>query len=783
MPQAMEQQDYKNYKDYIEQIDLQRYWLVIKRRWLATSVVALLCVAAATYLALTEKSRYRASGQILVKGRDRSATLTGIAPELTTQETLGRETSALATQQQLMQSSDVLTEVIDELELESSEGDLLAPDVLRQGLSLRPLPGTNIVQLTYEAADPKFAAAVINSLMATYIDKNIENNRLEARAAREFIETELPRSQAAVNAAAEQLRLFRVRNEVVNLEQEAEATVDLLQAVENEMRGFQSALAANSAQISTLESQLDLSSQEAQELSKLTSAQSVQEALTDLAEVQAQLAVQGANYTENHPIVANLRRQEAALLTLLNSRVEGVIDRAYSDNVSDYEFSPIESGITNNLLQARVEQQSLEQRVQDLEDTREQYLRWSEVLPTLEKEELEIRNDLSSAQQEYDLLSGRLQEVKLAENQTIGTAQIQEIATIPTMAIDNRNKQIKLIIAGTGAGVLLGVATAFVLDLLDKSVKTAKDAEALLGYTLLGLIPKFTTSADEATQDGAVLPASGGISPRIVTQSGAQPLIAAAYQMLQANLKFIRSDHPLRIFVVSSSVAREGKSEVSANLAVSMAQVGRRVLLIDADMRSPSQHHLWNVINRIGLSHVLVGEGKLQDALLPVAENVTLLPAGVVPPNPLALVDSERMAKLMAHLAQQYDYVILDSPPLIGAADAAVLGRMADGVLLIVRPRRVDSASALATKALLSRSGAEVLGFVANGVNVNNEHDDYVSHTRSTFDPHSKETVPPLSHSAGQGGRDVWHQNGLETPSETNQSRIASPSNVDASEF
>ncbi|HEY9889182.1 MAG TPA: polysaccharide biosynthesis tyrosine autokinase, partial [Candidatus Obscuribacterales bacterium] len=325
----------------------------------------------------------------------------------------------------------------------------------------------------------------------------------------------------------------------------------------------------------------------------------------------------------------------------------------------------------------------------------------------------------------------------LAENQTLGTVQIQEQAIAPNNPVSDRDKQIKLILAGLGAGVLSGIALAFLLDLLDKSIKTAKDAEALLGYTLLGVIPKFSTGVEDGSSTLMRPGPTGGISPRIVTLNNTQPQISASYQMLQANLKFIRSDHPLRIFVVASAVEQEGKSEVCANLAVSMAQVGRRVLLIDADMRSPSQHHLWNVLNRVGLSHVLVGEGKLEDALQPVADNVTLLPAGVVPPNPLALVDSERMAALMEQLSAQYDYVILDSPPLVGAADAAVLGRMADGVLLIVRPRQVDSASALAAKALLQRAGAEVLGFVANGININNEHDDYVSMTRSRFDLHA----------------------------------------------
>ncbi|MEL6384958.1 MAG: polysaccharide biosynthesis tyrosine autokinase, partial [Cyanobacteria bacterium J06626_18] len=689
---------------------------------------------------------------------------------------------ALVSQQQLMQSTQVLEKVVEELDIKGADGAPLNPGLLRSGLATKPLPGTNIVLITYESPNPELAAAVVNQLMDSYIAKNVENNRTEARTARLFIEAELPRAKEAVDTAAEQLRAFKVRNEIVNLEQESAATVNLLEAIEHEIRGHQAELAAVSAQVNALENQLALSPQRAQDLAKLNDAETVQIAIADLAEVQSQLAVERANYTDNHPIVASLRRQEAELLALLNERIEAVVGQAYSGSIGDYEFSPVEANLTTALLQAQVQQQAMEQRLQDLQNTRTQYLGWSEIFPTLEKEELQLRSSLGAAQQEYELLLGRLQEVRLAENQTVGTAQIQEPASVPIAPLDNRGRQIKLIIAGAGAGIFLGVAVAFALDLLDKSIKTAKDAEALLGYTLLGLIPKFTTSPDEAETDDLPLSHKGGISPRIVTKSGTHPLIAAAYQMLQANLKFIRSDNPLRIFVVSSSVAKEGKSEVSANLAVSMAQVGRRVLLVDADMRSPSQHHLWNVINRVGLSHVLVGEGKLQEALQPVAENVTLLTAGVVPPNPLALVDSERMATLMAHLAKQYDYVILDSPPLIGAADAAVLGRMADGVLLIVRPRQVDSASALATKALLSRSGAEVLGFVANGVNVNNEHDDYVSHTRTKFEFHAEEEAFSLPLNSSQNGNGVHSRNGSDPFSETNQGSAASPSNVDISE-
>ncbi|WP_423201195.1 CpsD/CapB family tyrosine-protein kinase [Fischerella thermalis] len=194
--------------------------------------------------------------------------------------------------------------------------------------------------------------------------------------------------------------------------------------------------------------------------------------------------------------------------------------------------------------------------------------------------------------------------------------------------------------------------------------------------------------------------------------------------MLQANLKFI-SHRKVRKIVVTSSVTAEGKSEVSANLAAVIAQSGKRVLLVDADMRKPTQHHLWGLINSVGLSHLLVDQGVFPQAVQKVTEFLAVLTAGVIPPNPLALIDSEGMTSLVDIFAENYDYVIFDTPPLAGIADAAVLGKMADGILLVTRPGVLDAPSAAAAKSLLERSEANVLGIVANAVNAKQEPSSY----------------------------------------------------------
>ena len=181
--------------------------------------------------------------------------------------------------------------------------------------------------------------------------------------------------------------------------------------------------------------------------------------------------------------------------------------------------------------------------------------------------------------------------------------------------------------------------------------------------------------------------------------------------------------------MISSAVPREGKSEVAANLAATIAQSGRRVLLVDADMRNPSQHHLWGIVNSVGLSNVVVDQNELRQAVKPITSNLSILTAGVMPPNPLAIIDSEAMTAFVETVARDYDYVLFDSPPLAGTADAAVLGKMADGVLVVVRPGVADSASVAAAKSLLARSEPNILGLVANGVNVRYEPDSYFYYT------------------------------------------------------
>jgi len=419
-----------------------------------------------------------------------------------------------------------------------------------------------------------------------------------------------------------------------------------------------------------------------------------------------------------------LKRQETQLETLLQQRVGQVVGSDVQVSEGDLQIGELRQSLISDYVQAEIQRIGVARRVNQLAQAQASYQARSRVLPSLEKSERELDRRLTAAQTTYETLLKRLQEVQVTENQTIGNARVISAATVPESPVSPQKPLI--LAAGILVGGLLGAATAFLLDLTDRSVKTLREARELFGYTLLGVIPTIGRSEKSALRsDPALNP------PRVIPRDFPSAPVQYAYQMLQANLKFLVSDKELKAIVVTSSVPKEGKSEVAASLAASIAQANRRVLLVDANLRQPAQHHAWDLPNTSGLSNLIVGQVAIEEAVQSVTPNLSVLAAGVLPPNPLGLLDSARMASLVEMLSEQYDFVIFDTPALAGTADAAVLGKLTDGILLVVRPGVVDSANGKAAKEFLIQSGQQVLGLVVNSINTKSEPDSYFYYTQA----------------------------------------------------
>jgi len=220
-----------------------------------------------------------------------------------------------------------------------------------------------------------------------------------------------------------------------------------------------------------------------------------------------------------------------------------------------------------------------------------------------------------------------------------------------------------------------------------------------------------------------------------VSRSAIRPLItevsprspaAESYRMLRTNIDFSAIDRKIQTIMLTSAGPEEGKSTTAANLAVVYAQAGRKVLIIDADMRKPSLHLTFNLSNRRGLSNVMIGQVSLEDAVQPSdTDHLHCLTSGPIPPNPAEMLASSRMANLLEELRKAYDHIIIDTPPVIAVTDPQIIASRCDGVLLVVEYGRVRRELALKAKQLLEHAQANILGVVINNKKHSKEHEYY----------------------------------------------------------
>lgn len=692
----------------VEEIDFQKYLQVIQRRWLPAIGIFGMAVTTASVYAFSLKPTYEASGSVLVK-TDYTSTLTGLGENIGKLEPLTREGNPLETQAKIVKSVPVIQETINALKLKDKKGKPLAIDALNAKLKVKAAVGTDVLEISYNDSNPELAAKVVNKVIDIYTRTNVKDNQAEAISARQFMMKRLPESERGVRQAELALRQFKEENNVIVLQEEATNAVNAIYNLEEQITESESQLVQVNAKLQKLRNQAKVTSPEAVTVSELSQVSGAKEVLTQLQQAESQLRVEQTIFQAGHPSLINLEEKVAALRSLLRERTAQVTGNAQKVTQGNQQIGELRQKLIEEMVENENESQALGSKIAKLEQAKSNYQKRAKFLPKLEQTQRELERQLKAAQTTYETLLTRLQEVEVAQYQRVGNTRTISQALVPSKP--NGPKRGLFIGAGAFLGLLLGVIASFGLDIIDPSLKTVKEARELFKYTLLGVIPNVKHCKNHARLEPAV--------------DVNQFFLSDSYQMLQANLKFLSSDREIKAIVVTSSVSKEGKSEVAANLALAIAQVGRRVLLVDADMRHPVQHHIWNLTNAVGLSNLIVEQVKRDNAIQETMPNLFVLPSGVLPPNPVALLDSKRMATLVDSFTNDYDFVIFDTPALAGTADAAVLSKLGDGTLLVVRPGELDYSSAKAAKEFLIQSGQNVLGMVINGVNVRREPDSY----------------------------------------------------------
>jgi len=353
----------------------------------------------------------------------------------------------------------------------------------------------------------------------------------------------------------------------------------------------------------------------------------------------------------------------------------------------------------------------------------------------INKDKFALARSVQINEELYQVLLKKLQEVNITRDVSAFNVRVIEPAKVPGSP-SRPNKRLNLII-GFIMGTVMGTGLAFFREYLDTTVKTTDELKNVFGLTVLGLIPTIgeykPRSSVEILSEKLFNKSKKDVSinkreindelhfhlHRLAGAEQLQAPVAEAYRTLRTNLQFTQLDKPLKKLLITSSIRGEGKTTTSVNLGIILAQTGKKILIVDTDLRRPRIHKAFSTGRDVGLTNLLMGESTLEDVVIPTdVHNLDILPSGPLPPNPAELVATERMKFLVDYMESKYDMIIFDSPPLVAVTDAALLAGNVDGILLVVEAGALPRELLRQGLERLASVKANILGCILNNVNL-----------------------------------------------------------------
>ncbi|HEU4879550.1 MAG TPA: polysaccharide biosynthesis tyrosine autokinase, partial [Gemmatimonadaceae bacterium] len=362
--------------------------------------------------------------------------------------------------------------------------------------------------------------------------------------------------------------------------------------------------------------------------------------------------------------------------------------------------------------------QSLDAQIEALDNLKARSTAEIAAAPEAETEEAKLGQQVQTIQKMSDGLQEEYQKARMSEAVEAGQVEIVDLADVPSFPMSaGRSRKLAL---GFIIGMMLGVGLAVVIDGMNSSIRRRDDIERVLQVPGLAVIPQFshlaaTTRMNRALQSRSKNGKARDRATGLVTVHDASSAGAEAYRTLRTNLIFSQSVQSLRTIVVTSAAPSEGKTTTAANMAVSFAQQGMRVLIVDCDLRRSRLHKMFAIPREPGLTEFVLGQMD-QDAVTreTAVPGLYVLPSGQLPPNPAELLGGNKMRDALAKLSEAFDLVVLDTPPLLAASDAAILATLADGVVMVVRAGVTEIEAGQQAIQQLASVGARVVGAVLN---------------------------------------------------------------------
>jgi succinoglycan biosynthesis transport protein ExoP len=563
---------------------------------------------------------------------------------------------------------------------------------LQHGLMVTKVPHTRLIEIRYANSDPRLAAEIANAMASSFIEYNFKTKYDATSQASEWLSRQLADLQLKVQTSEEKLVRYQKENGILGVDEKQNIVMSKLTEINEQLTKAQ----ADRIEREAAYQQLRRASSDSVSADAHTS--NLQRLREQEADLQAQIAQMAVQFGPEHP---KIRELKIRLKTVENS-----IERENKNILARAENEYLVALQREKMLQTALDAQK--QQANRLNESAVQYSL--------------LKRDADTSRQLYESLMQKMKEAGISAGLRSGNIRVVDVARVP-LAPSKPNVPLYLAL-GFWIGLTGGVVLAFLQERLDNTVRTEQEATLISGLAGLGYIPFFegSKSTKPPAAGNELVMASGNDSSLVldfVAHVRPKSHISESYRALRTSILLSSLGNPPKVILLTSGLPQEGKTATSINIAIVLAQKGGRVLLLDADLRRPNIHTRFEIECREGLSTVLTGTSQLEDCIVPTAiKNLFVLPSGPVPPHPAELLASDLMNEQLSRLRQEFDHIVLDTPPVLSVTDAVLLSVQVDCVVLVVRSGKTTKDSLRRTCDLLNQVNAKVAGAVINALDV-----------------------------------------------------------------
>jgi succinoglycan biosynthesis transport protein ExoP len=708
-------------------LNLRDYWRILRKRMWSVAAVTAAFGALALLFAEVQKPDAVFQATAVVKF-ERTTTLAGLLVESMSFS----QSDSLSTQAAVIRSFPVLERAAKSLRLIPATLDseaikqnpmhIQVLSDLRNQIAAAPEENTTLINITATAREPNDAARIATAVAQAYQQENTLQRNRKIVEARRFIEEQLRDIANRLRQAEDGIRSLKESRGFVSITDQAAASTARLTALEAEHDRLRREQDEFAGQIQALQS-----TAAADALPPRMSGEAADPGIAKLTGALMDLTLERDNLlvtlTPQHPQIRDLDARIAALRENLAARIRAARESALRD--------------------LRTKSHILEGRAAEVQGQLRAVRQEQRALPDLSRQYAELQREVALNETLQATLRGKLQEVQIKEREQVDEVSLVRPATVPG-APTNPPQTTGKVIAGLLIGLTVGLVLAFVVESLDTSIGTIQDVESYLEVPVLGLIPLIDPIRDpllappEDEDDASPL---ARMRPFLISLLNPRSTVAEAYRSLRTNVEFLSLEKSAKAICMTSASLMEGKTTTAINLAISIAQMGKKTLLVEADLRKPFLHHAFGLPRDPGLTEVIVGNKEWRECLrtatdlmlgplgvdtlmsTPNIDKLYLLTSGTPPPNPAEFLNSQRMTDLIATFREEFDVVIFDCPPILPVTDAAILAAKTDGTLIVYRVGKIARAALKRAKTLLENVRGHVLGVVLTGLKADTSPD------------------------------------------------------------